>query len=674
MRLKAAAAMGEARPAKVRRLFAGVGLSRNHSQVSDLLQRLRRADEEDREFALSCNRYHMQRALDDLWRQTSQEEVFEASGGQADIKLGTISWPKVVRLAAETAPGYASLLNELWRKQPCTADSPYHLVCYGDEFVPGNVLRQDNRRKCFGMFVTIREFGPYITKHVEAWLPIVCVRSSLAKDIKGGVSNVVRKVFRRMFLVDKISEQGVLLPLGAAASGTAAMYFKLGNLVLDGDAARIVFSTLGANAKLPCMNCLNVLQARTPEMPRRFVGLDCSDPTLFARATNEDIWQKADEVSALPPARLKEGQTARGIKCVPGGLLFDCELRPHCPPIDTSTHDAMHILNGMACTEMSLLLTAMFRHPSLSWGSVRAWMDTNWKFCGAFSGAPAELKAAWNVARETAFGKHKEFKAGASELIMIIPVFGYFLECVAKPRGILEKEIRSFAALALIYAFVKEGKFGRDLRATASGLDAVFAEHAKRFNDAYPGAGVIPKGHWGFHLAPQLLRDGYSIDCFVGERQNSIMKDCAQSIKNTRSLEKSILTRVLADRLGALADPGFFLDRLQKPESSPALARAAGASSASLSTSMKFRGTALVAGDAVWCDRVVCMVVGCASVDSDFALLCDEMVFVEQVSAAASRWKYAPGGAHSLLRLADCEVSLSAGFFWDGDTVVVLAW
>ena len=138
------------------------------------------------------------------------------------------------------------------------------------------------------------------------------------------------------------------------------------------------------------------------------------------------------------------------------------------------------------------------------------------------------------------------------------------------------------------------------------------------------------------------------------------MKDCAAFIKNTRALEKSILSRVLADRLGALADPNLFLDRLHKPERAPTLARAAGASDAFLSTSMKFRGAAFVAGDAVWCDGAVCMVAGCASLDSAFAILCDEMTFVEQVSAAASRWKYGPGHEYSLLHLADCDVSLAA--------------
>ena len=133
----------------------------------------------------------------------------------------------------------------------------------------------------------------------------------MAKQITGGASNVVRTFLRRMFIEYAISAKGVLVQLDAAASGTAAMYFKLGNLVLDGDAARIVFSHLGANANLPCMNCLNVLQLRSNYvgMPRGFVGLRCSDPSLLSRASDGDIWQKADEVLALAPSHLQAGQT-----------------------------------------------------------------------------------------------------------------------------------------------------------------------------------------------------------------------------------------------------------------------------------------------------------------------------------------------------------------------------
>ena len=53
-------------------------------------------------------------------------------------------------------------------------------------------------------------------------------------------------------------------------------------------------------------------------------------------------------------------------------------------------------------------------------------MSSNWRFCGAFQGGSAELQGCWNLAREKAFKKSKEFKAGASELMMLVPTFAFF--------------------------------------------------------------------------------------------------------------------------------------------------------------------------------------------------------------------------------------------------------
>ena len=249
-----------------------------------------------------------------------------------------------------------------------------------------------------------------------------------------------------------------------------------------------------------------------------------------------------------------------------------------------------------------------------------------------------------------------------------------FLESVVKPANILENEVRSLHALALIHACVKDGKFGRDIGSTAAGLNRMFADHTRAFTAAYPTSGIIPKGHWGFHLASQLLRDGYSIDCYVGERQNCILKQCAESVKNTQAFETSVLTRILGDRLAALSNVDFFLDRLNNPNACPTLAQAVGVDTALLSASMKYRGTPLVTGDAIWCDHTICMIAGCAQLDSTYAIICDKMVLIEQVSMAASRWRYSSTREYSVFRLHDHEVSLPAAFFWEGDTVVVLAW
>ena len=165
---------------------------------------------------------------------------------------------------------------------------------------------------------------------------------------------------------------------------------------------------------------------------------------------------------------------------------------------------------------------------------------------------------------------------------------------------------------------------------------------------------------------------GFSLDCFVGERQNAILKKCSDSVRNTTDLEVSILQRCLADRLKALEDPLCFKDRLHASEPCPVLARQEGVRDAALAHSMRYRGMQMQAGDVVWFAGVVFLIGGCASLGDEYALLGDWLDFVAQVTSCASRWKMCRGRHIYLMRLTG-DVKLSTAFYWESaDTVVVL--
>ena len=69
----------------------------------------------------------------------NQVETFEKLDG-SELLLETVSVTRVLQFAAKTAGGFARLLGDLWQRAPCTVDSPYHLVLFADEYVPGDVL------------------------------------------------------------------------------------------------------------------------------------------------------------------------------------------------------------------------------------------------------------------------------------------------------------------------------------------------------------------------------------------------------------------------------------------------------------------------------------------------------------------------------------------------------
>ena len=151
--------MAEGKYAKVRRLLGGAGAGTNITHVATLLRRLRDAEEEDREVALQCSRWTIQRAYQHLWAQVRVEETLDAATG-TPMRLECLSLSKLMDVGIRTAPGVASLFEALWRLRPCTRDTPYTLLVYGDEVVPGDALRPDNHRKSFVMYVAVREWGP----------------------------------------------------------------------------------------------------------------------------------------------------------------------------------------------------------------------------------------------------------------------------------------------------------------------------------------------------------------------------------------------------------------------------------------------------------------------------------------------------------------------------------
>ena len=53
-----------------------------------------------------------------------------------------------------------------------------HLAVYADDAVPGNVLRLDNKRKVFCVYVTSKELGPDLVNHADMWLPLAVIRAT----------------------------------------------------------------------------------------------------------------------------------------------------------------------------------------------------------------------------------------------------------------------------------------------------------------------------------------------------------------------------------------------------------------------------------------------------------------------------------------------------------------
>lgn len=605
--------MAASRASKVRRLVANARVP--HSVLSDIVSQLRDCPELLEE---ELSRFSIGRAVEALW---------SAAGCTQKVKLttgGTFDWdclslPKVLQHLSKNCAAFRAALRETWEAHPCTADTPWHLVAYGDEVVPGNVLRLDNRRKFFGLYITIREFGGALIKHETLWIALAMIRSSIAKQWPGGLSGWMSAIFHKWFLDDKVRSDGILLDLDILGSRFVRVFLKLGNMVADGDAYRAIWSAKGASGKVPCLMCKNVISDRTSS--RYLVHLSCPFAERFDLMSNEEIWEKADKVSASREVSNKSThealQRTLGLTDNPDGVLWNKPLRQFVLPVDVITFDNMHCLvsGGIAQNEVSLLLSCLQSH-GVTWKHLRTFVSSDWHMCSAL-GSHTMLKDCFAVPRETAFKKESGFKAMASEMLLVCPVLQYFLHKVVG-RNKMPEQIDSFDQLCHVLRLVGHIKLGC---AAAGPLADALRSHALAFAKAYPEAEFKPKNHYIHHVPGQVRRDAVLLDCFVGERKHGSLKLHADCVKNTQRFEHSVLLRALSAQVSKLEEPTALSDRLTNPIDSPHLAAEAGCQVASVAHGFTWSGTRIRAGDCIRIDEVVHIVVAGACLDGGLFVL-----------------------------------------------------
>jgi len=115
---------------------------------------------------------------------------------------GRFSWnvcrlDRLLRHRCRNSAGFAAALSEAVAK---AHPNPLSSVWYLDEVVPGNILRPDNQRKFWAIYVSVAEFGNERLCGAEWWLPIAILRSSVANQVLGGVSQRLRQLLRHTLL------------------------------------------------------------------------------------------------------------------------------------------------------------------------------------------------------------------------------------------------------------------------------------------------------------------------------------------------------------------------------------------------------------------------------------------------------------------------------------------
>ena len=662
--------------------FSSVGLSQNHRQLARALQTLTELPAVDALEVLGTKRWQLQHAVDQLWSQLGCEIELEAAHGET-LTLQCTSLSKLLEYMVRTHPEFRKQLLELWLRNPCTRDHPYSLLIYGDELVPGNVLHLEQRRKLFGAQAAIKDLGSTSIKANSSWIPLFCIRHIIASDIPGGMSYIFRQYLRHLLLKEKIRDVGIVIPLNTGSATHVNLFFKVSNLILDGDALRMIWNWKGASSKLPCFCCLNVVGAieDDDDLPDGCVTLECTNKSRFIAATNTDWWARADTLKlqqhVLSKTRFAKLSTASGLTFNERGLLWDEELRPYVGPMDVTTMDSMHsfLVDGVGQAEIRCALLRL-KELGDSWDGIHRIMCADWKFCRMNIKGLRTLRSSFSAKREARFKDTQMFSPDASELLVMFPIFGYYLDTIAGPRHgpNIVAAIDSFHACACCLALVKEGKSVAD-DAIATQLDDAIVTHKEKKAIAYPGEHARAKDHWTLHIGDQMKRDKVTLDCFAGERVNRAFKNSAQQVTfdadKKLSFEASVLKRTLVHYDSQWKEHAC-QDALSLPVRSPELGNVYGTEDAFLANSMMWHGTVVAKKDLVFLDGHPQEVVGCASIAGHLALVVHELTLVSQETLTASKWRYA-SPAWSLKFLANHELRYASAWFENDNMFIVLS-
>ena len=646
------------RGSKARKLFGKVGLTSNVAQLAGTLKALRGLSEEDLAMIMGMTERSLHGSVDEAWKQVHVDVDLPLLKGGV-FTLGITSLSKALQYAVNSIPKYRETLRELYRQRPCSQSGPYTLLLYADETTPGNIVNLELPRKLLIVSASIKELGPSILKVGAMWWYLAIIRTVSCKLIRGGGAAVWTKLLQQLFMVEEIATKGVQLDFGGGELVT--FFFKMGNFLLDGDAIRMMYGSKGGRPKMPCIGCLNVVS--DDKLCRGgLVALTTSDPSLFDIATDADIWQKADLLESARPAALPRLSMALGLNYVPEGFLWCKPLRPFIRPAACLTYDAMHVVlaQGVADLEYEQLLPRLAEE-GIRWEHLHSYCQSDWR-CPKSLGGAAKIRGAFSASKHTHWRSTGSFSLYASEHLALMPVMLHFLTTVAAKRcpGRLDKEIGSFRALAVVVALVKDGKMGAS---DADRLQRAAQVRAEAFARAYPNAkGSSHKQHWVHHLSLQLARDGFVLDCFVGERNQSVVKKAALSIENTIAFETSVSKRVLTHTLACLDDPALFQNRLLRPQPHAELGLVA--------SGMMHDGSVYSQHDVVIMSDAFFGVCACAEVAGDMHFLAYQLEVVEQITPSAHCCR----NSGSFQCFPACSsVRMAAAWYWaDAVHIVVL--
>ena len=422
--------------------------------------------------------------------------------------------------------GITSLIKSTFVKTPPTVDSPWPLIYYSDEVVPGNVLSADVSRKVQCVYVSIMQFGPIALSKEEAWLCILAKRSSHVAQVESGMSQVTAKVLQHLLhhpLCDAVN-QGILLK--DSTGSRFRVWIALGAFLQDGAAHKMVFNIKGDAGTKFCLFCSNLISQKSglSDEAGDILVATSWDLASIQQATDESVRETISRLDTKHETLNKKDfalwQQAVGMNYNAHDLLHCQNLSSDVRPISQLIHDWMHcfLVSGIFQTVMFLLSSALEEKTGTD---IYKLLGTCIKQWNQPQSKGSNLEKVFDKKRKVSNKNAGTFKCTASEALGLLPLVSYFLFTMVIPHGHCLAECSAYFALADLIELIQAVPLGRISPDSIAESSSIFIS---KCIDAKWQARMHTKFHWVLHMPGHLRQHKILPSCFVQERKHRMVK------------------------------------------------------------------------------------------------------------------------------------------------------
>ena len=175
----------------------------------------------------------------------------------SSLELGIVNFLTFLAIAFEAGGALYDGLCKAMDEHECCFDSPFQLLLYSDEIVPGNPIGHTLSRKSWVWYCSILELGPMLLQKEQAWQCICICRSQVVNNIQAGVSQINAALLKAIFC-HKDYNVATGITLKGPDGQQRRLYLKFCGMIQDGAANKLGWSIKGDAGSRFCILCKNL--------------------------------------------------------------------------------------------------------------------------------------------------------------------------------------------------------------------------------------------------------------------------------------------------------------------------------------------------------------------------------------------------------------------------------